>query len=200
MAVVKPKLRERRAELTRGLILDAARGLFRERGYVLTTIEQIAAGAGTGASTVYAAFGTKRELLTQLRWRAVERAEIPGLGLAIPPGAEPDERLRILTGRFRRLYETAGDVFAVQQAALDSDSELAANWEAARRERRAHVEEILKPLSKRLRSDLSLRRAGDIVDGLLEFSLYQELVTRDGWAPAEYERWMAGTLARILLS
>ena len=96
-------------------------------------------------------------------------------------------------------YETAGDVFAVQWAAIDSDSELAANWEAVRRERRAHVAEILKPLSKRLRSELSLRRAVDIVDGLLDFSLFEELVTRDGWTPADYERWMAGTLDRILL-
>ncbi len=76
---------------------------------------------------------------------------------------------------------------------------MAANWLAARGERRAHVEELLKPLSDQLVPEISLRRAVDMFDGLLDFPLFDELVTRDGSTPANYERWMAATLERILL-
>src|SRR6266545_3185947 len=58
--------RRPKAQATRRRILDAARGLFVERGYVATTIEAIAAEAGVAVPTVYLAFGTKRALLVEL--------------------------------------------------------------------------------------------------------------------------------------
>lgn len=200
MTDVKPTLRQRQAEVTRGLILEAARSLFRTHGYVATSVEQIAAEAGTGVSTVYAVFGNKRELLVQLRWRAVQEADIPDLESTIPAGAGAARRLELLAARFRRLYESAADVFAIQRGALDSDRELAANWEAASRDRRAHMERLLAPLDGELRPELTLRQATDLVEALLGFAIYEELVSRSGWSPDAYERWLAGTLAQQLLA
>src|SRR5258705_11671126 len=57
-----PRRREA-AERTRKAIVGAARTLFLERGYALTTLEQVAEGAGVATPTVYATFGNKRELL-----------------------------------------------------------------------------------------------------------------------------------------
>src|SRR5258708_12496846 len=47
-------------------ILDAAQKLFAERGYATTTVEAIASGAGVAVDTVYAIFGSKREVLRSL--------------------------------------------------------------------------------------------------------------------------------------
>ncbi|MFN2464587.1 MAG: TetR/AcrR family transcriptional regulator [Candidatus Dormibacteria bacterium] len=201
MDVVNRSLRQRRADLTESAILEAARSLFRLRGYAGTTIEQVAAEAGTATSTVYAVFGNKREVLAQLRWRAVKAADIPDIEAIVPPGAPAAERLRLLAGAFRRLYEAANDVFVVQRAAADADPEIAANWSAARSDRRAHLERILIPAAPSFSSGRSLRRAADIVDALLEFHLYEELVVRDGWSADEYEEWLGDTLvAQVLVS
>src|SRR4051794_4303304 len=57
--------REQRALQTRARIADAALRLFRERGYVATTVEAIAREAGVAPATVYQAFGTKQGLLAR---------------------------------------------------------------------------------------------------------------------------------------
>src|SRR5216684_1962342 len=72
MAKVKPKrsydsaLRKQQASQTRMKILDAAQKLFAQRGYATTTVEAIASGAGVAVDTVYAVFGSKREVLKSL--------------------------------------------------------------------------------------------------------------------------------------
>src|SRR6267378_378845 len=73
--------RAQSARTTRRLVLDAARALFLEHGYVGTTIEQIAARAGVSKPTVFAAVGSKRTLLKELRDLALagdeELIEVP---------------------------------------------------------------------------------------------------------------------------
>src|SRR3978361_1534398 len=59
-------LREINATRTRELIVDAAMELFFERGYEATTMEDIAAHAGVGISTLYRYFSTKDHLGTSL--------------------------------------------------------------------------------------------------------------------------------------
>src|SRR5215204_3120445 len=69
---IKPKRRytSRRRQVqaaeTRRQIVEAARQLFAERGYVGTTIEAIAQAAGVAGETVYATFGSKRAILARL--------------------------------------------------------------------------------------------------------------------------------------
>ena len=58
--------RKAQARETRRSILDAAHELFVAGGYAATTIQAIAERAGVAVQTVYAGFGSKRELLRQL--------------------------------------------------------------------------------------------------------------------------------------
>src|ERR671934_682944 len=60
-----PRRREQ-AAATRLAILEAAERLFGERGYAGTSVSAIAAAAGVALKTVYAAFGTKAEVLRAL--------------------------------------------------------------------------------------------------------------------------------------
>src|ERR1700740_544879 len=57
-------LRKEQAARTRGLIIDAAAGLFVSEGYARTTVQAIAERAGAGPDTVYAVFRTKVRVLT----------------------------------------------------------------------------------------------------------------------------------------
>ena len=58
--------RERKARETRRRILDAAERLFVRDGYASTTIVAIAEDGDVAVQTVYAVFGTKRAILTEL--------------------------------------------------------------------------------------------------------------------------------------
>jgi len=58
--------REAQARDTRRSILDAALELFVASGYSATSIQRIAERAGVAVQTVYAVFGTKRDLLREL--------------------------------------------------------------------------------------------------------------------------------------
>jgi TetR/AcrR family transcriptional regulator, regulator of autoinduction and epiphytic fitness len=94
---VKPQLgrRARKALETRRRVLDAAEALFTRDGYAATTMTAIAEHADVAVQTLYAVFGSKRALLTELidsrvvgddhagalpgreDWRAMEREPDP---------------------------------------------------------------------------------------------------------------------------
>lgn len=60
------------AEATREAILDAAEGLFLERGVSATTLEQIARRAGVTRGAIYWHFSSKPDLLVAMRQRVDE--------------------------------------------------------------------------------------------------------------------------------
>jgi AcrR family transcriptional regulator len=197
--VVNPSIRERHAALTRRAIVDAARSLFRRQGYTATTVEEIAAEAGVGVSTVYAILANKRSILAEIRWQAVQAAGLAELTQAVLGESDPPVRINRLAALFRQLYVAAGDVFVVQRAAADADAEVADTWARVRAERGDNLDEMLKRIQGHYRKGLSPQRALDIVQALVNHDLYAELVDVAGWRPDEYEAWLARTLRQQLL-
>ena len=65
-AVVSPGRLERRKARTRASIISAASGLFHERGYEETSIQQIAEKADTGVGTLYGYFSSKDDILREV--------------------------------------------------------------------------------------------------------------------------------------
>jgi AcrR family transcriptional regulator len=59
-------LRKAQKEMTRRLLLSTALDLFNTKGYAATTIDEIAAGAGTTRVTFYAYFPSRAELMKAL--------------------------------------------------------------------------------------------------------------------------------------
>jgi AcrR family transcriptional regulator len=67
----RPNLQAQRVARTEAELIDAARALFLEQGYVPTTLTQVAARAGLADRTVYVRFGTKANLFKRVVDQAV---------------------------------------------------------------------------------------------------------------------------------
>ena len=197
---VKGSLRQRHAAFTRTAILDAARGLFRRQGYAATTIEQIATEAGVGLSTVYAVLTNKRTILVEIRWKAVQEAHVIENFQVALDEPEPARRIERMAQLIRQLYDTGGDVFAVEHAAAGADPEVAASWATHHRERGENLSKIVEPLRPHLAPGLEPGRALEIVQALVNYGVYEELVVISGWTADEYEAWLGRTLCDQLLA
>ncbi|MGN7201299.1 TetR/AcrR family transcriptional regulator [Arthrobacter sp. SAFR-044] len=82
-----PSLREAQKQLTRDTIVERALGLFTEKGYAATTIDEIAASAGTTRVTFYAYYPTRADLMRDFMARVnavLERADGPDSGSTAP--------------------------------------------------------------------------------------------------------------------
>ncbi len=192
--------RQRQALMTRRLIVDAARKLFLERGYAVTTMDAIAKEAGVAVSTVYAAFKNKRTILRAIReaWHEQTRAREINAEASREP--DPERRLEMVAHATRRQWETGGAVVAVYQGAAAADREAAAELREALRGRRAALDRVVGGMNEVLRPDLPVDRAAAILRALCRAEVYRELVEESGWSPDEYETWLTEALKDQLLS
>ena len=119
----EPKLthRQRQALWTRRLIVDAARKLFLESGYVVTTMDAIAKEAGVAVSTVYAIYKNKRAILRAIReaWHEQTRAREINEEASRQP--DPKRRLEMVAHATRRQWEAGGTLVAIYQGAAAAD-------------------------------------------------------------------------------
>jgi AcrR family transcriptional regulator len=73
-------LREAQKQLTRDMIVERALALFTEKGYIATTIDDIAAAAGTTRATFYAYYPSRVDLMRDFMGRVnavLDRADGP---------------------------------------------------------------------------------------------------------------------------
>lgn len=191
--------------MTHQAVLDAARALFIDRGYVATTIEAIAARAQVSAETVYAAFGSKRALLSTL-------VDVSIAGSANAPPVleqswvaemrmEPEarRRLEILARNGQAILERRWLLDEVLRGAAGADPEIAALWERSRGQRHAGQRELLRLVVGEglLREGLDVETAADILYALGSPETYGLLVGDCGWTGAKFARWYGETLERL---
>lgn len=199
--------RSAQARRTRVRVLDAARELFIERGYVATTIVAIADRADVSPETVYARFGSKRALLAQLVDLAIAGdVDAPPLleqDWVREMHDEPDvhRRVRILAGHGRAILERRAAVDEVVRGAAAADPEIAALWDAGREQRFAGQRELLRIVlsATGLRDGLDIEAAADILYAVGSPDVYRLLVEDRGWSGQEFEQWYAEALESLLL-
>jgi len=202
-----PGRRERKALATRRRVLDAAETLFVHDGYAATTITAIAEAADVAVPTVYAVFGTKRAILTELLdvrivgdddqaplrdredWRAMERE------------TDPRGQLARLAAISTRISNRISALYEVMAAAAGSDPEIAAMYRERQQARHADQQVLARSLARRgaLRSGLREARATDIIWALANPRTHHSLVAERRWSADEYQRWLADLLASALL-
>jgi AcrR family transcriptional regulator len=200
-------LRQAQAKSTRLLILDAARRLFAERGYVATSIDEIAEAAGVGRATVFASVGGKAVLLKQAydvgivgddqSVSLVERPRSQSILAELDPWrllALYAELATEISGRIAGIYE------AVRQAS-GADAEARSLWVDILRQRRNGMDNLIRALASKgpLRDGLELKPAADLAWVLVDPWHYHMLVQQSGWSPAQFQVWLTQTLQSQLL-
>jgi AcrR family transcriptional regulator len=183
--------RSEQAAATRQAILEAAERLFAERGYVGTSVAEIAEEARVALKTVYAVFGTKAEVLRGL-WNLRMRGDEEPVPMAERPWyreivdePDPRRRLALVAHNSRIVRERTAHVTEIVRQAAPADEQIAALWERFQRE------------FYELAADLTT--ASDLGWTLTHPDLYQLLVRQRGWSLDAYERWLADTLYTQLI-
>ena len=203
-----PSLRAEHAALTRRRILDAAGRLFREHGYLGTTLAAVAAEAGVSVQTVYNVVGGKAVLL-----KAVYDVTMAGDDEPVPISERPFMRavMEAPTGReCLQRYAAAGRVLGertlplvttlLAQAAT-GDAELQAFAATIEGERAMGTGAAAHHVAERfgLRPGLDVGSAADVLWALTAPDLADRLVHRRGWGWDRYEQWLGTTMADALL-
>ena len=170
--------RQEQARENQRRIIDAATTLFAARGYAGTSLTEIAAAAGVAVQTVYAAFGTKVNLLA----RAID-VSLAGDDAPVPMAErEPVRQVMAEPDPYR-----AVQMYAALTAAISARAHgivLAAKARAA----------------GCLADDVT---EDDIRDALWVFNsaqLYGLLLHDRGWTPERYQAWLTRAWTRLLLT
>lgn len=201
-------LRAAQARQTRVRVLDAARDLFATQGYPRTSVDALAGAAGVSPDTVYAAFGSKREVLKQLVDRAVagDDEATPVLEQAGPRSVLAESDPRRLLARFAdgvtARVEAARPIDDVLRGAAAVDPDVASLRDDVQlRQRRAAMTAVAAALAAAgpLRDGVSVDDAGAILWTLTSPEVHRLLRDHSGWSRQRYAEWLGETLARTLL-
>jgi AcrR family transcriptional regulator len=187
-------------------VIDAARVLFLEHGYVGTTIAAISRAADVPEPSVYRLFSSKLGIL-----RALLDASIAGDDEPVPMRERP--QVAVLLGERDASTVLAGfaavttainqrtnEVYDMLRRAADADPDAAALFAEIQRQRDEGQGRIVSMLHRKrsLRPGLSRREAADIVHAVMAPEVYRLLVRDRGWPPDHYRRWAAQTLIQQL--
>jgi AcrR family transcriptional regulator len=194
-------VRSKQADGTRARIAGAARKLIFSRGFEAATIEAIAREAGVAVPTVYAVFGSKRRILTEL----VERAAFGPMFQQLIGEAEgltdPVARLRLTARIARQVYDGERSESELLRKARVVVPELAAREherDCGRYD--AHCVTISHLVrSGLMHPKLTEQEARDLLWTFTARDMYRLLVVDRQWSVDRYQQWLADTLVESLV-
>jgi AcrR family transcriptional regulator len=198
--------RRERSRRTRRRIVEAATHLFLVRGYVASTIEDVASEAGVAVQTVYYVFGTKPQLLG-----AVFDASIAGDVEPVPiverawvdsVRTEQDAAtaVRRLVDATVPIVARAAPIYEVVRRAA-SDPDVSALLEDTRRKRRRDQRTLIDLLAQagHLSPEVSIDIAADAFYGLVNEEVFQLLTGDCEWDVDRYRSWATSLMVHQLL-
>ena len=192
--------RKKNAEEKRDAILNAARHLFRQKGFEATTIDAIAEAASVSAPTVYAAFSSKRGVLKAILNKARFNAEYEAIVSQVKESTDVIERLSFVAAIVRSVYEGERQEMDFLKGSGIVDPEFAAvqnEQEIQRRDRQKMNIDLLAEKGM-LRDGLDVQTARDLLWTLTSRDVYHMLAVESGWGPARYQSWLAVILVEQL--
>lgn len=200
--------RREQSAATRQRILEAARALILERGYRATTISAIAAQAEVNVDSVYELVGRKPVVLRELIEQAISGtdravpAEERDYVRAMQASHDPVEKLAIYARAMRKIHARMAPLHLALRDASSTESEAQEVWRQVSERRAANMRRLAEDLQTtgRLRQDLSVSDAADVVWITNSAEVYVMLTIERGWSPLRYERWLLDSWCRLLLS
>ena len=208
MSVVKAR-RPYRTSIRRGdapaAICAAAERLFITKGYLATSVQDIAAEAGVARPTVFSAVGPKPVILKVVIDRALAGDDAP-VAIAHRPWwqeaiAEPDPRrsLQLHARNMTRVVAGIAPLWPAIQTAALLDHGVAAVWHELLAQRRSAMTEYARALATKAALRNDIRTTAEIMWALVP-DTYLRLVHDLGWAGDRYETWLANILTETLLA
>jgi len=207
--VASVKRRTYRSGIRRGdapaLVRDAAFRLFSTKGYLATSIEDIAAEAGVARPTVFTAVGPKPVILRTVVDEALAGDDAP-VPIAERPWwreaiEEPDpvRSIQLYARNMCRISGRAGLVLRALETAASIDTDAAELWARFQHQRRIGVNEFATTLA---RKSGALRYDEDTFTDtmwMLAPDAYMRLVHDAGWPVERFQAWLADLLQRMFL-
>jgi AcrR family transcriptional regulator len=197
--------RRARALQVQRAIIDAAERLFVRDGFQSTTIAAVAAGAGVSAETIYKTFGSKTGLVRAIREHRLA-GDAPVHAERRSNALQQKERdpRRIIEGWGRLAIEVAPKVMPILQlvaAAAPGDPAMARLREELDLARLERMRQNATRLARagHLRDGMRARDAAEVLWACSSPELYELLVSRRGWTPARYARFIVEVMISGLL-
>ncbi|GAB7036598.1 MULTISPECIES: TetR/AcrR family transcriptional regulator [Catenuloplanes] len=187
------------AEATRQAIIAASRELFVTKGYVKTTVNEIARTARVAPATVYAVGGGKQDLLRTVIRDGTASPAFDSLQAGIGAATEPGEVLRLVVRASREAFAAWADLIRVVTDTAPHEPAAAESLRVSRQFQR----DCLAAAARRLESLGTLRltvdEATDVLYYYLGNSSFFTLTGDNGWTLDGAERWLLGALHKALL-
>jgi AcrR family transcriptional regulator len=194
---------ERRA--TRQRVVEAARKLFLARGYVATTMGDIAQEAGVALQSVYNVGQSKADLLHLVTDLAVSGDEQEVMLLdrpdfaAISVESSAERQVQMIAALIAATMERLAPVWVAYREAAVVDARAAANLIAAHRRRHDTFAGMIRMLpEERLREPPEESTATAWAIGSIDVFLLLRSVLE--WDPARYSEWLSRTLVNQLVT
>lgn len=192
--------RQRQADETRRRIASAARKLLEETGYAGMTIPAVAKAAGVAVPTVYAIFGSKKGIVSELLDAARFGEAYQALLARAKAVTDPMELLAFPPRFARQIYESEIPVENLLRGAGMVAPELAAVEDERNGQRYDSQAMVIDRLerTKLLRAGLGRDAARAVLWAMTSREIYRMLVRERGWSGEQYEAWLRGLIRREL--
>ena len=197
--------RRAQAVETQRAVLRAAHDLFVDQGYGRTTIAEVARVAGVSAETVYAAFGTKANLLHRV-WDVTiggdeqevayhERPEVLALR------AEPDlaRRLAMQAALFTQTAHRIVPFLLAMQSAAAAEPAAAAMVEEIGRQRFTGMGVMAREAAATGQLAVTEEECRDVIWATTDGMLWHRLVRERGWSDDDFAAWLGELWIRALV-
>jgi AcrR family transcriptional regulator len=187
-------------------VCDAARRLFAAKGYVATSIADIAAEAGVARPTVFTAVGPKPVILRTVVDQALagDDAPVPIAERAWWREAieepDPGRSIELHARNMCRISQSAAPVLGALEVAASIDPDAAEVWKRFQRQRWAGLNEFAVALAGKtaeLRCDEETMTA---TMWTLSPDAYLRLVQDAGWPIERYQAWLTDLMQRLFLA
>lgn len=195
----RPGRRDEYAQQTRDAVVVAARALFADRGFVATTVDDIAASSRVSPGTVYQQCGGKHGLLRTLLSLWANASSVSRTSARIDRACTGEEVFELLGVGYLDMYRQFGDVIALSVAVAPHDEESARCLDEITAKHRA----VLVGAARRLRECgvLSDGTSDDDFADVAEFYFGSHggigfMATNLGWAPERARTWITTQFAR----
>jgi len=192
---------------TRRRILDAARALIVETGYLNTTVADVAERAGVSVATVYELVGRKATILRELIEHAIsgtdqtvaadDRAYVGAIS------AEPDaaSKLALYAAAVTEILQRMAPLYLALRDASATEPDAYAVWTDISERRAANMARFAADLAStgQLRGDLDIGDVADAIWATNSAEFYVLLTVDRGWSPEHFREWLTDGWQRLLL-